>query len=225
MAIKIPKNQEEPFASLLGLSDAEAEGLLEALRGAEPALTLEGVVAQVLNRINTPVRNLRGIIAVLTSLLITRDRNDLSTEQVIDEALDAAESERLGPFAQGQPNRDALRQRLIALLSLEKPLLVTSRAIDVMSSHKNVFESARVLTDIRYVFSSPVSVEPVAGLIIHNLEINTVTDGQPVSYYAALDNADLRKLQQVIERAIQKERALQDVILRSGYSYISAETD
>jgi hypothetical protein len=139
---------------------------------------------------------------------------------VVSDIAEAAASEKLGGLEPGSPAVPAFADKLTRLMSLEQPLGVTSRALDVMTQHKNPLRSSRILSDIRSIFSSGDDPRPVAAVIVHNLRLATMTDGDYFTFTAALDSQDLRSLAAVVARAIKKEESLKGAIQRAGLSYI-----
>jgi hypothetical protein len=156
---------------------------------------------------------------VRTQYVHKRTADEISTDVVAQAA-----EEDLIPNGKDVQVQTAMRERLTRFLSLERALVITSRAVDVLVSHQHPFASARIFSDVRYVFSMDDAPSPAAGLIIHNLAITThAGEVDSTTHYFALDGLDVRALQAVIERAIQKEDALRSVIEASGLPYVSLE--
>jgi hypothetical protein len=220
MAIRIPEQHERPFGDLLLLSDEDEGVLCSALSDATPAISAQALARQVSSRVDIPVDQLTGMLAVLVSLTMSRDYHKISTDRIVHDAILQAKEEGIGPFADPETPVDPLKNRLIKLLSSSTALGITSRAVDIMTQHQNPFDSARVLTDVRYIFSQDDDPQPLASMIVHSLNLTTYSDGDLVSNFVALDSEDLRSLQAAIERALQKERTLEDMLRSSGIPYI-----
>jgi hypothetical protein len=220
MLVTIPQEHKAAIAKLVSLSDDETSRLLDALNTLAPTIWPHALAKQAATKSALVAEDISSIVDALISLIASRDRNNFSTEKVVNDVAEAAASEGLAGIQAGSPEWTKLVERLTSFLSLERSLGVTSRALNVMTQHKHPFKSARILTDIRTVFSTGDDPQPIAALIVHNLQLTTVTDGYYHTFVAALDSLDLRSVASVINRAIKKEDRLKGVIQKSGLSYI-----
>jgi hypothetical protein len=218
--VRVPKDQRAGLLRLLSLPDDQIEELRRALQSATPTLDSSGIVAQLQQIVSVPVAELAEIVRVLFSLALTRYRFGIETEQLLTEVAQAAELDNLLTGLAG--GSDRLIQRLNSLLSVEHVIGVSAKAALVLTRQKHVFVSANISTDIRTVFIDTSSVTPTAGMVIHNLEITSHTDNEHTSHYVAMDSSELRTLSAVIERALQKEVALRQIIQSAGLAFIDA---
>jgi len=101
-------------------------------------------------------------------------------------------------------------------------LYTLARAIDLVVESQRLFHGSRVITDVRNVFVE-AEEEPVAAVIVHNLKIEYHEDENVRSIFVALDQSDLRRLSQTIDRALLKEAAIRALMDRSGQALISLE--
>jgi hypothetical protein len=220
MPVRIPYEHREGLANLIALSDEEANRLYQALAAEGPALYPPVLERRAAETSRLELSRVRPIIGAVISLITSRDRQGLSTDTVANDIATAAASEGVGGLQIDSPAVAIFKQRLVQFIGLEQPLGVTARALDVMTQHKNVLQRSRILTDIRPIFSSGDNPQPTAAVIVHNLQLVTYSDGDFVTFVAALDSQDLRSLAKVITRAIQKEKSLKSVISTGGLSYI-----
>lgn len=220
MSITIPLQHREALVSLIALSDDETNRLFHALAAEPPALWPPVLAKRAAETSGLQAERVVSIVDALISLITTRDRHHLSAEKVATDIAEAASLEHLGGLEPGSAAIPAFAQKLTRLMSLEQPLGTTSRALDVMTQHKNPLRSSRILSDIRSIFSSGDDPQPVASVIVHNLQLATMTDGEYFTFTAALDTQDLRSLAAVVTRAIKKEESLKSTIKRAGLSYI-----
>ncbi|MCX6381767.1 MAG: hypothetical protein NT023_20210, partial [Armatimonadetes bacterium] len=108
------------------------------------------------------------------------------------------------------------------ILSVEQ-IDIIAKATSVLLDHERVYSNARVLTDIRPVFSSDVAIMPTAVLIVHMLKIGYHENGEHKEFYVALDTEDVRKLQETLERATTKDKSLKDLLGQTNLSYLATE--
>ena len=114
-----------------------------------------------------------------------------------------------------------LSDRIKSLLSFDKTMAVTAKAFDVMTEHARTFCRARILSDIRPVFTN-LDEFASAAVIIHNLQIgfHEGGTGEHKEFYVALDTNDIQNLKEVIERAEKKTVALEAILNTSKVPYL-----
>jgi hypothetical protein len=111
---------------------------------------------------------------------------------------------------------------LTKIFELRRSLSVTTKALDVLTSQDRVFYSARILTDLRPVFNeSGDAIE--AAVIIHNLCIHYGHDDDHWDFYVALDTSDIQSLRDVLDRADKKAGSVEELLRRSGVSYLDVD--
>jgi hypothetical protein len=117
-------------------------------------------------------------------------------------------------------NRRPSFARNIARLLASPVVQYYGKADDVITDHARIFSTAKVLTDIRPVFGDDLSEPPPAAVIVDMLRIDHFDrkEGKG-SYYVALDHADLLKLRNVIDRALEKTKTVQQLLNTTGMTY------
>jgi hypothetical protein len=103
--------------------------------------------------------------------------------------------------------RPELRSRLEALLELPS-VQQLAKAADLLLQSERVFHDARVVTDVRPIFADDASDGPLGAMIMHNLAISFHGGRELESWYVTLDERDLIKFRQVIDRAVEKGASL-----------------
>jgi hypothetical protein len=140
----------------------------------------------------------------------------LEAEEFIDELFQAADEsgdERLTPQPGGWGD---LKERLSRLLSLERSLGVTAKALYLAYQFPRHYHGAQVLTDARPVFTTNLAEPPAAFIISHTLQIQVHDDGEDCRWFVMLNTDDLVDLKRVIERAIEKEQSLKQLMSSTG---------
>ena len=222
--LRIPDGYKKPLRDLFALSQAAAEQLQSALEEAKPAISPSALVQQITSQTSIDPDTLNEIISLLISLSITKERYDFTREKVLSDVAQGAVEEGLVPD-HDEEAISLFKERLGRLLALDRSIGASSRAQSILLTHQNTFVSARVLTDIRPIFSSSQDLEPTAAVIVHSLKIEFRTGDRRGEQFFALDVKDLRSLRTMVDRAIQKEERLKRVISEGGLSYISVETE
>lgn len=111
------------------------------------------------------------------------------------------------------------------LEALRWPLLILlNRAVDLTAATEHDYARARIVSDIRPVFGDDPAVRPTEAVVIHNLELSYWQDDRYNALYISLDSEDLRQLQEVVQRAVQKDHTLTSVLTQSALRRVGRET-
>lgn len=108
-----------------------------------------------------------------------------------------------------------LRARLRSILT-DSTTRLRTRAWSLVLERPCLLETARILTDLRPVFTekNPAAVEACS--VIHTLVLNCQESGESKVMHVALDTSDLSTLKAAIARAEQKEKALNALASKAG---------
>lgn len=117
-----------------------------------------------------------------------------------------------------------LAARLTRLLGVE-PLSILSRAAQLLAEDEQTYCGAQSLSDLRPVFRvGPEPPEAVGVLIRHTLHIRYHADGPDAKgFFLTVDEAALRDLRAVIDRALAKSEALRKLASASGMRIVDVE--
>lgn len=223
MASRIPEKYWPGFKALMSLDDESRQQLFLALDEANPTLDIKGYADQIGSKVRKISQaDIGQIIITIVSLYIRLDRRGEAVEELIADLLEAIRStESLAALA--AHNLDEFGQYLKRLLVLNGKLSIVSKAAGILSDHERAYCDSRILTDIRPVFGSDITVTPSASLIVHMLKIGYHEGGVHKEFYVALDTADIRELQEVLDRASEKAETLKDFIAKTDLLYLEPE--
>lgn len=108
-------------------------------------------------------------------------------------------------------NKKTFTEKFLLLFRKNNPIRVTIKSFIISSQVDKAYNEARIITDIRPVFSSKEEHEIINQLIINNLKI-TYSDGEDTKdFFVSLDIDDLFSLKATIERAINKTNLLKTI--------------
>lgn len=207
--LDIPKQYRAGFEKLAALSKAGLATLLEVLRKEKPAL----MRAQLAERVAAKIPDVeQSDVVEILDALIGSYWGRQSTGFTVNDFADLVASET---FAANDSRRATFKKYLAELLAVE-PLVVTSKALDVLTEHEHTVHDLRIITDLRPIFKEdppqrPASL-PAAAVITHTLKI-TYHQGREVDdFYLALDDDDIALLKSLIKRAEAKEISLKKVL-------------
>lgn len=205
---------DEGITNLLKLSTLEkdtVEDIGRALSSLPIALFPGNQIRQVLGSIEAGDEGASDIGEFLLSLMnwLLDSKPSRSIGEFVEDVLEAA--------TLTEPKRfdakvvESLRANLTSLLTFPD-LLASQNATNLVLDHERVLTAARVLTDIRPVFSGNATIHPVAGMVVHTLKIAYATTRGNDEFYVALDGQDIDVLIETLERAKQKAAVLAKVL-------------
>jgi len=221
MALRVPAQQIPYVKKFLELPDEKIQGFLDALGATGPKFNVFDLASAISGPLGLPDDLTLGIIQVLASLYLTRDRRQ-PTEQFVDrDVFFALKASQTFSAEQADVQWKKLRQFLIAALSLERTLGTTAKAGHVLTQHEHIFNGARIMTDLRPIYHLDVSEKPDAVIIIHMLKISQRDNvGNQAEHYFALDSNDIATMKDILERATIKEKTLRGIMKDSGVTVL-----
>ncbi len=209
--LRVPAAAQGGLVLLTKLSKEQMSSLKEALRRASPGLVLPELVEQIASAVPYSDDDASKVIAVLASFYSLKLEKGLSFDKFFDELFGALKRTGNKDLQLSDEQASEFRKHLEELLSLDESLGVTTRALGVMVEHEHVWQSGRILTDLRPVFGADATEAPKAAVLIHNLRI-AYRDGAHIKeFFVALDTEDLDQLRRVLERAFDKEASLRQL--------------
>jgi len=159
------------------------------------------------------------IIDALLALHVFRANEGWSNEQLAEAV---SQSPDMGLEADESTSFQARLGQYLAVGAVA----IISKAFDVLGDYEHVFGHARILTDARPVFGDDPRAGPLGMVIVQTLKLDYfLQDGQPKSFYVAMENSKLNELREKLDRAAAKAEALQGTLARSGVPYVQPEQD
>jgi hypothetical protein len=210
--LNIPEDAFPALAALVGFDDSSFGVILKAIGESKPTLTHAKFISLLDSKLpKNQLAATKDIFEAVFGLYHLKQRDSISSSDLSNLVLEAAiESDEYGSEFSGAKGK-VLAKRLTELLSFDAVLGVTSKALDVMTDNERIFCTARILSDIRTVFTD--KPDSAAGaVIIHNLKIGFHQDGEIQDIYFAMDDDDLEILEKAVERAKKKKNALSSIL-------------
>jgi hypothetical protein len=220
--LNIPKRDLPVLKKILELGNEQFDALISAFGDTKPTLTRGQLVKEISKKVKA-IRpdELNDIFRVVFILYSMKQKAGASSQKLAEDVSQSCVESSSDVIHFESEKAGLLSSRIKKLLSFDKTIAVTTKAFDVMTEHKHTFCSARILSDIRPVFTdTPDSAS--AAVIIHTLQIgfHESGTGEHKEFYVALDTNDIQKLKEVIERAEKKTVALSSIIKGSKLPYL-----
>lgn len=207
----VPEQYSKEFNSFVTMSEPQLDRLLVALERAAPDLLISEVAEKVAETSGADLGSTRDLLFMLAS--IERSRSGEPTDAFVDELLDDAEA---GGGLPPDIDPAVAKKRLLRALSASA-IQVTAKALQVAGDHQRLFCTARILSDLRPIFSDTLEVS--GSVIIHQFKIayheHGLEDGTG-EIYMSVDRRDLLRLKATVERALQKHEKLADMAENLG---------
>lgn len=219
-SLRIPKNHQSALAALRDLPDDDFNRFVDVLRGSSTYLALPDLAARTAEAMPDDVDVDHGqVVQALLAL-----RNQLKFHGWTHERLAREVSRADGVEPDDTDLRRSFQERIETLLDVES-LATTANAADVQTQYERPFHSARVLTDIRPVFSEDPTEPPTGAVLTNVLKIEYFGKTGLESVWLALDHADVKFLRDALERALDKTATLKSFLGATGLSYFELEKE
>lgn len=213
MALGIPPRLRGALNLVARLSDADLDALAEALNALPAFPERSDIAASIRTVISAEEEGDNGrVVAALLNLAVQRRR------------WDADELARLVASAPGLDVPDERRdsfERFISRVVQAEALVSAARGLDIVFDREHIAAETRVLTDIRPVFGDDVEPQLLGATVINTLSIDYHTPTGPQKLQLAVDERDLKRLQEAIDRALKKSVSLRELLAASDTQYVN----
>lgn len=206
----IPKEHQRVIADLARLSSTERSDLLNVLRNIKPSLDADHLVEQISESLSLSEERIKGIISLIYSLYSVADYLERTPDQIAADVLETIKAADSGELSELTEDAQAAVQEFVyEALTLYNSLGISAKALRLARQHERIFLRAEIYTDLRPVFRiDDPEVRPAAAVLTHTLKLEYLQDGDNRTVFIALDNQDLAQLQETLDRAAKKHKAL-----------------
>jgi hypothetical protein len=218
--IQIPKALRVGFIKLIDLNESAFQELLTVLEKSRFIYVPNKLITDLLNDIkDIPKNDAKDILSSILPLYNVMLELELSAEDFVEEiGMAASEAE----IDLAEPKLEHLKSRLGKLMGIKAPS-ITAKATSLLSEHQHVFESIRILTDIRPIFGDDPRERPTAAIITHTLRIRYLDGDHWEEFFVALDTSDIQKAIDAFERAKAKTESLRVFIDNANLPYVDEQ--
>ena len=217
--IRIPEAAVPALQIIATLDDGNFSALIAVFTRAKPTLKPWQFLDQIdSGDIGISERTVAEVFDALIGLYMAKDGHGVSANEMSEDIGEAVLDIENKEF-DFKPVKTKLVERLKVLLGFDKSLAVTAKALDVMTEDERTYCEARILSDVRPVFTASLK-SPSGAVIIHNLKISFHSNREHEDFYVAMDTDDLKNLKAAIERAEEKTAALESLIEAGKVPYL-----
>lgn len=207
--MQIPDRHQPGLAKLYELGDASVRAIRNIFDRVPDTVNPVDIAATdaALTSAAT-ISDLKGILDALVPLYVLKStKESVLLDQFAEDIANAMASLK-SALALTDKHRPTFKANLLTLLGSEH-FLTISKAYDLATDDERTFCDARIITDLRPVFGTPIEDGPKGTVIVHLLKIGYHEGNKRhQAFHVALDSPDLKELKRVIERAESKAAAI-----------------
>lgn len=204
--LRLPPRFKSPLRWLAQASDSDVSGFAEALGVGGNVSSVQSVIDNVAERLPQIAEedrtSLVHAVLSLSSLRLSEPSSPLSTAESVSE---------LPELELGKAARNKLRARIESILATAN-VTALSKAADLLTDHEHVFLKARIITDVRPIFTDNPQIPPAGAVVQHQLRVTFDSPSGRSSTYFALDDVDIDALHEAVVRAQQKSAAIRSML-------------
>jgi hypothetical protein len=216
----VPEKVVDTLSTLAGVSDDAFNILYDRLTKLPLTASQQNELINGVESISELGGGLnRELGKVLASLLGRMQSDYVKPQDFVGDLVEYLSHSRQDYFS--KEALDRLEGQLTRLLSIET-IQLGQNASSLQQEHERLFADARVVSDIRPVFSVDPDEPPSAAVIVHTLRIDYSSSNEPNGqYYFALDEDDLESLLKHLTRAKAKSKTLKSLLSKINFTEIA----
>jgi len=214
--LNIPDRNREGLSKLLDIDSKIFDQLVTALRAQPMGYKLVMRLRRDINLPNVDKDLAEKVVPPVLSLHIVRANREASVDEFVEDL-----SEAIGTFDPAGLTNGS-KERLRTILDI-RSLFVSAKAFVVMADHQRMVHGIKILTDVRYVFQTNPEEEPFGAVIVHTLKLSYHENDDHKDFYIAMDDDDLIKIRDVLDRADAKANILASKLENAKISYLGNE--
>jgi hypothetical protein len=203
--LSIPKSHIEHLVAINGIGEKERSLILAAIVDVGIKNNLNDLAEYITNKTALDRKIVLSAFVIAGSILNTASRLNKTKERILEELIETAAAK-----TEDFDLTDETNEFIKVLVSNEK-ILASVKCERITSEFDSRFESIKILTDLRPVFSEDAT-KICHSAIIHTIDLSVVKNEETVSYYVAINDEDIDSIISALERAKLKAKTLSSVI-------------
>jgi hypothetical protein len=222
VALTIPKEHHSALAKLKDLPatvfDALIAGLSKESIEPDPAKvsthlkgTIDGISEEDLN----------DVIETIFALYRVRAFVDVGHAKFVNDLMTALRDTGDPALRLDKEQARDFHDRLATTLEIQT-LNTVAKGITLQRDGERLYCEAKILSDMRPVFGEDVTAGPVGFVVKHDLKIVYHERRAHREFYVVLDDMDLGRLQEVVERAVAKAALLREFLTKANLPDLGA---
>lgn len=210
MPLEIPKDETESIARIKSLAVPSLSRLVAALQSAPPIPDPQEMAALVSKQVpSIPLARLASMLVTIYNLYHVRELAGVDDSRFVSDVLEGIEESPDLKFT--RKDIATFRSAFTRLMDVET-LRVVAKAIRLQRDGERLYCSAKILSDIRPVFGSDPTTKPLGAVLTHTMKVGYHEGREHKEFHVVLETADLIALEDVVSRAIAKDRTLRQFL-------------
>lgn len=213
--LSIPREYRRGFAALLKLKEDQVQELASVLEEGQTLRSRGELQLEMATKVESIERNdLEEVMDTLISLFPLRDNMSASTPVFVDIIADAmSESQDENLAFSDEVSRESFEAKLIRFLKIDY-LEVAAKAISLGYEQDHILHgNARVLTDIRPIFTSEPEEPSMRGaMVTYTLKIEYHAGSRIEETFVNMSTPQIDQLIESLERARSKAKNLKAML-------------
>jgi hypothetical protein len=190
--------------------------LSKALQAAQINLDLQDLAEQVSSHVdNYSQDKIYEVLRFLFSLHDLAYSVSVSIEDITQQVTSAIREDI--EFIKFLPEQlDRIERNLKMLLRDDEVIANSYKARVVLADHQSLASNFRVFSDLRSIFTSDATIDPLAMGVVHTLKVEYRNAKGANEFFVVLDSIDLAILASEVGRALEKDKTLKTLMGRAG---------
>src|SRR5713101_238873 len=207
MIFEIPKEDIAAIATIKAMSDGSVDALLTALKSVPPTVDTEKVATRIAEHVpSITAKLLEDVLDTLYGLCYVRELAGVERPTFLEDFMEGFQN--VPELAGEKSEIPKLRKKFEKLLNNETFNLL-SKAKRLQRDGERLYCDAKIISDMRPVFSEEPTIRPTGAVVTHTLKIvYHKGEGAHGECHIILDSIDLDALGSIITRAQAKDRTL-----------------
>lgn len=201
----IPSSVIDGFKEIAKLNENQITEFAEYLQQMEVGTKFDAIdkfISSIITSIDSG-----SIVRTVISFGDLLDGDDIKFDELAHELRESVED----IFSEESDlNFERLEANLLKIFQNSKNLKLTTKVFNLLVQNNNIYIEGKIISDIRLVFNDNLTESNRNGVIIHRLNITVQNKKENSDIVISLDNSDLKKLKDIIERALLKEEIIKE---------------
>lgn len=216
--LRIPEPVQTVFRKLASMEDGAVRELNEVIgKNLETLMSPDEAVTVSRTFKTLPAATAFEMLNAIVPYIFGRVSNAIDASAEVGDLMRAVGGKK-GDAKWTKAEDKRLKANLTLLLEDPRTRL-KAKSMRLLTTHEKQLDECEVLSDIRPVFSADGKLAAEAAVICHTLRISYI-DHEARDFFVALNLKDLKAVKRAIDRAIEKDQLLAQLISKIGIEYV-----
>lgn len=222
--VRIPDQVKPGLIELSKLTQNNFDGLIDFVRNAKAEFKPDILLVKLKSYLkDVNEQEIEHLLKTLISVFSFFETTNKTATQIIQDLVNAILSDEITSDCSDE-QISLLETRLTALLAINSPFKLSSKAVTLVRDYERIYLDARIINDIRPVISKKHEKTLTGALILHTLKIEYQDINGTQELYIALDTNDIQNLRKKLEEAEDEINTIKKIINQADIIYLDSIT-